>query len=213
MASSLSCHWFSFFRKLSQQSVLEDLDSLDSFCLEIKRTLQGAPCMVIFLLSASNVSAWFPNDQLETESSTLLIYSITLYCNWAISFNYFDTIPVVYLQYWMALFFRPFYMELKLCLHLRFVHTDCGNGNGNSNILSIKNGLHWALWKSAHGDLRQGQWQTTGQIQSILSIAVAAVSVNVPCVNVNICVKFCIEWMVMQTHVQRMGSYPFSASP
>ena len=44
----------------------------------------------------------------------------------------------------------------------RLVHTDCGNGNGNSNISSIKNGLHWTLWKCLHGDLHQRQRQPIG---------------------------------------------------
>ena len=34
-----------------------------------------------------------------------------------------------------------------------------GNGNGNSNIFSIKNRLHWTLWKCSHRDLRQRQRQ------------------------------------------------------
>ena len=60
------------------------------------------------------------------------------------------------------------------------VHTDCGNGNGNSNIFSIKNGLHWTLWKCSHGDLQQGQQLPIGPTRSILSIAITTVSVNEP---------------------------------
>ena len=52
--------------------------------------------------------------------------------------------------------------KCKVWTSLKIVHTGCGNGNRNSNIFSIKNGLHWTLWKCSHIDLRQRQWQPIG---------------------------------------------------
>ena len=79
--------------------------------------------------------------------------------------------PILLLNVWKTL-------ELPFCQY--YFTTDCGNGKVNSNIFSIKNGLHWTSGKYSHGDLRQGNGNPYGPIQPIFSTAIAAVSVNEP---------------------------------
>ena len=88
--------------------------------------------------------------------------------------------------------YSSFPLPLGLNGPLRPVHTDCGNNNDNGNGRMGYIGPYGSVHMETCG---KGKGNPSGPIQSILSIVVAAVSVNEPLLF-KISNYFCAEMVI-----------------